>query len=84
MTTPMTINLKPLSDKYSYLVDPTMYKMLIGSLMYLVNIMPDICFAMNTLSQHMVEPKHVHWMEAKHMLRYLHGTYHIWIEICLG
>jgi hypothetical protein len=26
MTTSMTINLKLLSDKYSYLVDPTVYK----------------------------------------------------------
>jgi hypothetical protein len=74
MTTPMTINLKLLSDKYSYLVDPTMYRQLIGSLMYLVNTRLDICFTVNTLSQHMVEPRQVHWMETKHMLRYLHGT----------
>jgi hypothetical protein len=74
MTTPMTINLKLLSDKSSDLVDPTMYRQLIGSLMYLVNTRPDICFAVNTLSQHMVEPRQVHWMAAKHMLRYLHGT----------
>jgi hypothetical protein len=74
MAIPMTINLKLLSDSSSYLVDPTMYKQLIGSLMYLVNTRPDICFAVNTLSQHMVEPRHVHWMETKHMLRYLHDT----------
>jgi hypothetical protein len=73
MTTPMTINLKRLSDKSSDLVDPTMYRQLIGSLMYFVKTRPDICFAVNTLSQHMVEPRHVHWMVAKHMLRYLHG-----------
>jgi hypothetical protein len=42
MTTPMTINLKLLSDSYSDLVDPTMYKQLIGSLMYLVNTRPDM------------------------------------------
>jgi hypothetical protein len=23
----------------------------------------------------MVEPRHVHWIETKHVLRYLHGTY---------
>jgi hypothetical protein len=54
MNTPMMINLKLLSDKSSYLVNPTMYRQLIGSLMYLVNTRPDICFAVNTLSQHMV------------------------------
>jgi hypothetical protein len=63
MATPMLKNLKLLSDSSSDLVDPTMYKQLIGSLMYLVNTRPNICFAMNTLSQYMVEPRHVHWME---------------------
>jgi hypothetical protein len=74
MTTPMTINLKLLSEKSSNLLDPMMYRQLIGSLMYLVNTSPDICFAVNTLSQHMVEPRQVHWMASKHMLRYFHGN----------
>ena len=69
ITTPMTINLKLLSDKSSDFVDPTMYRQLIGSLMYVVNTRLDICFAVNALSQYMVEPRHVHWMAAKHMLR---------------
>jgi hypothetical protein len=73
MITPMTINLKLLSDKSSDLVDPTMYRQLIGSLMYLVNTKPGICFAVNTLSQHIVEPRQVHWMATKHMLSYLRG-----------
>jgi hypothetical protein len=39
MDTPMETNLKKLSDSTSdsYLVDPMIYKQLIGSLMYLVN-----------------------------------------------
>jgi hypothetical protein len=69
MATPMTINMKLLSDSSSYLVDPTMYKQLIGSLMYLINTKSNIFFAVNALSQYMVEPKNVHWMETKHMLR---------------
>jgi hypothetical protein len=50
-----------------------MYRQLIGSLMYLVNTRPEICFVVNTLSQHMVESRQVHWMATKHMLRYLRG-----------
>jgi hypothetical protein len=42
--------------------------------MYLVNTRPDICFAVNTLSQFMVETRRVHWVAAKHVLRYLCGT----------
>ena len=56
MSTPMTTNFKKLDASESELVDPTLYRQLIGSLMYLVNIRPDISFAINTLSQYMVEP----------------------------
>jgi hypothetical protein len=74
MTTPMITNLKKLGASDSDLVDPTMYRQLIGSLMYLVNTRPNICFVVNTLSQFMVESRQVHWVAAKHVLRYLRGT----------
>jgi hypothetical protein len=40
MATPMVTNLKKLRDSDSDLVDPSMYRQLIGSLMYLVNTRP--------------------------------------------
>ena len=55
-------------------MDPTLYRQLIGSLMYLFNTLLDMSFAMNTLSQFMVEPRSVHWVAAKHVLRYLART----------
>jgi hypothetical protein len=76
MTTPMITNLKRLRSSESSPVDPSRYRQLIGSLMYLVNTRPDICFAVNVLSQFQVEPKHDHWIAAKHILRYLQGTIH--------
>eukprot|EP00253_Pinus_taeda_P023864 PITA_23864 len=42
--------------------------------MYLVNTRPDICHAVNTFSQFMVEPKRAHWAATKHVLRYIQGT----------
>jgi hypothetical protein len=42
--------------------------------MYLVNTQPNICFAMNTLIQFQVEPRHEHWIVAKHVLRNIRGT----------
>ena len=47
---------------------------MIGSLMYLRNMRPGICFAMNTLSQFLTDPRNVHLIAAKHILRYLRGT----------
>ena len=67
--TPMVLNLKLLSDNSSETVDATMYRQMIGPLMYLTNTRPDICFAVNTLSQYMVEPISVHLIVAKHVMR---------------
>jgi hypothetical protein len=74
MNTPMEAKLKLLVDTSSDLIDATLYRQIIGSLMYLMNTRPDICFAVNTLSQFLVEPKHVRLVAAKHMMRYLKGT----------
>jgi hypothetical protein len=74
MSTPMITNWKKLSASDSQLVDATVYRNLIGSLMYLVNTRPNICFAVNTLSHYMVELRSVHMVGAKHVLRYIAGT----------
>jgi hypothetical protein len=44
MTTPMVTNLKKVVTSDSNLVDPRIYRKLVGSLMYLVNTRPYICF----------------------------------------
>ena len=69
MATPMYSNLKLLADDSLELVDVTHYRQIIGSLMYLTNTRPDICFAMNTLSQYLVQPRRVHLVAAKHVMR---------------
>eukprot|EP00253_Pinus_taeda_P028123 PITA_28123 len=74
MATPMITNWKKIDASKDTEVDPTLYRQLIGSLMYLVNTRPDICYAVNTLSQFMVEPKRAHWAAAKHVLKYIRGT----------
>ena len=74
MNTPMALNLKLLSDASLELVDAMMYHQIIGSLMYLMNTRPYICFFVNTLSQFLVDQRHVHMIYTKHILRYLKGT----------
>eukprot|EP00253_Pinus_taeda_P016165 PITA_16165 len=76
VTTMMELDFKKLSGSATepILRNATEYCQLVGALMFLVNSRPDICFAVNTLSQHMVEPHHSHWIGAKNLLRYLRGT----------
>ena len=63
MATPMASNLKPLCDASSDSVDATIYHQMIGSLMYLTDTRPNICFPVNTL-------RHVHLMDAKGTVEY--------------
>lgn len=51
------------------------YRELIGSLMYLSQYTrPDIAFAASKLSQYNSNPGRAHWIQAKHVLRYLNKT----------
>ena len=60
VSTPMELNFKKLSGSVvgPVLSNPIEYRQLVGALMFLVNTCLDICFAVNTLSQQMVEPHH--------------------------
>ena len=71
--TPMESNLKLLSDSSYEIADAMMYRQMIVSLMFLMNTRPDICFVVNNLSQFLADPRHVHLVAAKHVLRYLKG-----------
>ena len=71
ISTPMEQKLNLLFDDSAKTVDATMYHEMIGSLMYLMNMIPDICFAVNTLSQLLTDLIHVHLIATKHMMRYL-------------
>ena len=51
IATPMASNLKHLYDASFDSFDTTMYHQMIGSLMYLMNTIPYICFVVNTLIQ---------------------------------
>jgi hypothetical protein len=56
MTTPMVSNLKLVHDTNSDTVDFNLYRKMVGSLMYLMNMRLDICIVVNTLIQYMEHP----------------------------
>jgi hypothetical protein len=63
--TPMTTGIKLNKyDEGSY-VDPTLYKRLVGSLMYLTTTRPDIMFAVSLISRFLETPKSTHWQAGK-------------------
>ena len=73
MTVFIASNLKLLSDASLESDDAMMYHQMIGSLMYLTNTRPDICFAMNTLSQYLTDLRSVHLIVAKHIFEVPEG-----------
>ena len=60
IATPMASKLKLMSDASLDSVDSTMYRQMIGSLMYLTNTRPDIFYFINTLSHFLTNLRHVH------------------------
>ena len=55
-------------------VDSTLYKSLVGSLLYLTTTRPDIMFVASFVSRFMQSPKITLWKVSKMILRYIAGT----------
>ena len=73
-TTPMELGLKLSVQSSSPLVDETLFRQLVGNLIYLTATRPDISFAMSDISRFMSSPKVDHWITTKSVLRYVRGT----------
>ena len=54
-------------------VDATLYRQLIGSLLYLTHSRPDLSFVVSCVSCYMQTPHESHWKVAKRILRYIRG-----------
>jgi hypothetical protein len=66
--TPMIPNMKLHVVLHLNFLYSLMYIQFIGSLMYLVNTINNICSVVNTLGQYMVEMRKNHWVSIKHVL----------------
>jgi hypothetical protein len=67
--TPMSNTTKLDADLHGTPVDPTKYRSIIGSLMYLTASRPDIVFAVYMCSRYQSKPTERHLSEAKRILR---------------
>ena len=73
-STPLEYNLRLTPASGPPLRDPTLYRQLVGSLVYLTVTRPDIAHAVHTVSQFMASPCSDHHAAVLRILRYLKGT----------
>jgi hypothetical protein len=78
--TPISLGTKLSKEDLGLVVNSTLYKQLVGSLMYLTTTRPDIAYATSFISRFMESPKDSHWKVGKRILRYIAGTttYGLW------
>lgn len=55
-------------------VDPTLFKQMVGSLMYMTATRPDLMYCVCLISRFMSNPMESHLLAAKSIFRYLRGT----------
>ena len=72
--TPMELHLHLKPSDGLPLADPTRYRHLVGSLVYLTATRPDIAYAVHILTQFVSAPTTVHYAHLIRVLRYLRGT----------
>ncbi|XP_019157466.1 PREDICTED: uncharacterized protein LOC109154041 [Ipomoea nil] len=61
--------------------DPTPYRCLVGSLMYLLITRPDLSFSVNHLCQFMHGPTQDNWASLKRVLCYMQGTQNLGLRL---
>jgi hypothetical protein len=71
--TPVITRFKLSKEYKGSKVGPTLFKRLVGSLMYLTATRPDIMYGVSLISRFMENPKESHWKEGKRILRYVNG-----------
>lgn len=71
---PIVPGTKLSKDDVGTKVDSTLFKQIVGSLMYLTATRPDIMYGVSLISRFMSCPSESHWLAAKWILRYLEGT----------
>ncbi|XP_050280728.1 secreted RxLR effector protein 161-like [Quercus robur] len=79
-STPMSSSTKLNVDSSRVKVSPTLYRSIIGSLLYLTASRSDIAFSMSVYARYQVTSKESHLTAVKRTIRYVNGTldYGLW------
>ena len=67
-------------DSFGVEVSSTLYRSIIGSLLYLTASRPDIAFSVGVYARYQATPKESHLTTVKRIIRYINGTpdYGLW------
>eukprot|EP00261_Vitis_vinifera_P032551 XP_019073794.1 PREDICTED: uncharacterized protein LOC109122075 [Vitis vinifera] len=71
----MELNVKLRKEESDLLADHSLYRKLVGSLVYLTITRSDISFAVQQVSQFLQTPRHFHLAAVHRIIRYVQGTY---------
>ena len=71
ISSPMVGGCKLTKSVYESFSDPTLYRSVVGALLYATITQPEISFSVNKVCQFMSDPTEQHWAAVKRILRYL-------------
>ena len=72
--TPMSPNVKLIVDLLGKNVDSSLYKSMIGSLLYLTASKPDISYSMRVCAKYQANPKESHMIVLKRIVKHVKST----------
>ena len=72
--TPMSPNVKHTIDLLGKSVDSSLYRSMIGSLLYLTASKPDISYSVGVCARYQVNPKESHMIALKRIIKYVKTT----------
>ena len=72
--TPMSLNVKLTVDFLGNSVDSSLYRSMIGSLLYLIASKPDISYSVGVCARYQANPKESHMIALKRIIKYVKTT----------
>ena len=72
--TPMSPNVKLTVDLLGKSVNPSLYRSIIGSLLYLIASRPDISYSVGVCARYQANPKEYHMTALKRIIKYVKTT----------
>jgi hypothetical protein len=84
VSTPVETSIKLSKEWDGRVIEPTLYKSLVGSLRYLTITWPNIVYGVGLVSRYMERPMQTHWLAAKRILKCIKSTMNLGLFYAYG